>query len=325
MLLAVVDTEEEFDWNAAPSRNATSVTAMQSIGRIQSIFDDYGIQPCYVVDYPVATSEDGIAPLREIHRTGRCEIGAHLHPWVNPPFDEELCSRNTYPGNLRPELEHAKLEELTAAIEAEIGQRPVIYKAGRYGVGPNTAAILERLGFQIDLSICPPIDYRADGGPDFRSFGPEPYWFGESGRTLEIPLTGAFIGWATRLAPALYDLACSMALRPLRLPGILARARALDRLLLSPEGYSSDEHRRLTTTLLDRGVRTFTWSLHSPSIAVGNTPYVQTRQELERFLDSFRRFFDFFFGRLNGIPVTPTTLKRQLETRDEGSRHLTAR
>src|SRR5262249_8225613 len=41
MLFAVVDTEEEFDWDAALDRGSTSVTAMQHIGRAQSIFDRY--------------------------------------------------------------------------------------------------------------------------------------------------------------------------------------------------------------------------------------------------------------------------------------------
>jgi hypothetical protein len=315
MLLSVIDTEEEFDWNAAPSRSATAVSAMQFIGRIQSIFDDYGLRPCYVVDYPVATTDDGIAPLREIHRAGRCEIGAHLHPWVNPPHEEALSPRNTYPGNLSPELESAKLGELTTVIEEAIGQRPIVYKAGRYGVGPNTTAILEQLAYEIDVSICPPVDYRADGGPDFRGCGAEPYWFGVENRLLEIPLSGAFIGWANGFAPRLHDIASQPLFRRLKVPAILARARAVDRLVLSPEGFSPEEHRRLTTALLARGVRTFTWSLHSPSVEVGHTPYVRTRTELSRFLDAFRQFFDFFFGELNGIAITPTELKRQLEAR----------
>src|SRR3546814_4149526 len=44
-------------------------------------------------------------------------------------------------GNLPPELEHAKLAALTEAIAGAFGARPVVYKAGRYGVGPATAGI----------------------------------------------------------------------------------------------------------------------------------------------------------------------------------------
>lgn len=313
MLMVVVDTEEQFAWDQPVSRRSTAVTAMRSIDRIQSIFDEFGIVPCYVVDYPVATQAEGREALARIRAAGRCEIGAHLHPWVTPPYDEALSPANTYPGNLPPELERAKLEVLVGSLEQAFGERPTIYKAGRYGLGPATAQLLEDLGFEIDLSVCPPIDHGADGGPDYRRFPTEPYWFG-SRRLLEIPLTGAFVGWARGLAPPLYDLAAGPLAR-LRAPGVLSRLRAVDRLVLSPEGYTPAEHRRLVDALLDQGVRTFTWTLHSPSVEPGHTPYVRSEAELAAFLDSFRRFFSFFFGERGGVAMTPTALKQQLEAR----------
>ena len=83
--------------------------------------------------------------------------------------------------------------------------------------------------------------------------------------------------------------------------------------MLSPEGYSSEEHIRLTRALFDRGIRTFTWSFHSPSVVPGNTTYVETEAQLQVFLDRFRRFFDFFFNELGGQASTPSLLRKQLE------------
>ena len=54
-LVVVVDTEEEFDWNAEPDSAANGVSAIGHIDRVQTIFDEYHIQPCYVIDYPVAS------------------------------------------------------------------------------------------------------------------------------------------------------------------------------------------------------------------------------------------------------------------------------
>jgi hypothetical protein len=310
MLVVVIDTEEQFDWDAPVCREATGVSSMRSIGRIQSIFDEYGIVPCYVVDYPVAAQADGREPLRALLADGRCELGAHLHPWVTPPYTEALCPRNTYPGNLPPGLERAKIESLLGMHEASFGQRPLVYKAGRYGFGPNTQQIIESLGFEVDVSFCPPFNHGADGGPDYRHVSPEPRWLSQ--RLLEIPVTGAYVGWATGLAPGLFDLA-SGPLARLRAPGVLSRLGALDRLMLSPEGYSPAEHRRVFDALLRRGVRTFTWSLHSPSVEPGHTSYVRNEADLARLLDSFRRFFDFFFGDRGGVATTPIALKRSLE------------
>ena len=48
---------------------------------------------------------------------GRAEIGIQLHPWVNPPFEEEVTPRNSFAGNLPRALEHAKFRNLREAIE----------------------------------------------------------------------------------------------------------------------------------------------------------------------------------------------------------------
>lgn len=311
-LIVVIDTEEEFDWNAEPDADANQVTAMAHIDRVQGIFNEYGISPCYVIDYPVASQPIGYGLLKQYVERGQCEIGAHLHPWVNPPQEETLSRSNMYPGNLPEALEREKLRVLRDTITENFGAPPVGYKAGRYGFGPNTTGILQELGFDVDLSVCPPLDSRSDGGPDYRRYTSDPFWFGgESRPILELPCTGAFVGWAGRAALPLYELAQTF--RRFRAPGILSRLGAVDRLMLSPEGFSSDEHIKLTRALFRQGLRTFTWSFHSPSVVPGNTTYVNNEQELARFLDSFRTFFDFFFNELGGQASTPTRIRQVME------------
>lgn len=308
-LIVVIDTEEEFDWNAPADRNATSVDAMAHIERVQDIFDEYRIVPCYVIDYPVASTRVGYEKLRNYAADGRCEIGAHLHPWVNPPHEEEVTPRNTYPGNLPKALELAKLTHLTDQIESTFGFRPRSYKAGRYGYGPNTTDILAELGYEIDLSFCPPMDHRADGGPDYRHGSRKPAFYGPAQKLFEVPITADYVGWGPFPGP-LFALASR--LKALRVPGILSRLRMLDRLMLSPEGYTSDEHIRLVRSMFKGGLRTFTWSFHSPTVVPGRTPYVDTSDQLNEFLNTFRRFFDFFFGELQGVASTPTKLRDEL-------------
>jgi hypothetical protein len=314
ILVVVVDTEEEFDWTAPFDRRNTSVEHMRSIGKLQRVFDEASIVPVYVVDHPIATQATSIEPLRRFREDGRCEIGAHLHPWVSPPFEEEVNARNSYPGNLPRALERAKIASLANAIEKSFGARPVIYKAGRYGAGPNTAEILEEEGFEIDLSPCPPFDFGADGGPDWSTAPCEPYLIGPNGRVLAIPNTGTYVGFAWSRAHALYRFATAPSLRWARLPGILARIGAVERLFLSPEGYALDDLKRLTRFLLARGIRTFTLSLHSPSILPGCTPYVRSAAELEKFLDTTRRYFEFFLDEIDGETRTATELRRDLAT-----------
>ncbi len=312
VLLVLIDTEEEFDWDAGFRRENAGVTAMAHVGRAQAIFDEYGITPTYVVDYPVASQRQGNEMLRELATSGRAVIGAHLHPWVTPPYDEELCLRNSFPGNLPRELEAAKLRATVEAIEAGIGVRPAVYQAGRYGLGPHTHELLESLGFDVDFSVCPPFDYRNEGGPDYSASSTEPYWFGDKRRMLGIPLTGAYTGLLSGAAHGLHTWANRPSLAWARLPGLLSRTGLLDRLRLSPEGFDTGDHRRLLHELLARGQRTFVFSFHSPSLKPGCTPYVRTETELAEFLDRFRRCFDFFFGDLGGLSLTPLELRTRL-------------
>ena len=315
MVIVVVDTEEEFDWGAGFDRNATSVVAMREIGVAQKIFDEYGIIPTYVVDYPVASQRDGYLPLKEHFDDGRAVIGAHLHSWVNPPHEEAVTPRNSYQANLDPELERRKLEVLAEAIGEAFGRRPKVHKAGRYGFGPGTADSLARLSIDVDLSAAPAFDYRGDCGPDYRRIDADAFWFNRR-RLLGVPTTGAFIGSLSCLGSHLHraDLRSTGIGR--LLAGGLSKSQLLERLQLSPEGYSVDELRRLTRSLLARGVRVFTFSFHSPSLKPGCTNYTPRARDVSEFLDRFRRFFDFFFGEVGGVATTPLELRDRLTAGD---------
>ncbi|MCZ6571955.1 MAG: polysaccharide deacetylase family protein [Planctomycetota bacterium] len=312
ILLVVADTEEEFDWSKPHDRNSTDVTAMPSITRAQSVFDEFGIRPCYVVDFPVVAVEQGYAALRDIQADGRCEIGAHLHPWVSPPHEEQVCTRHSFPGNLPAELEESKLHTLNERITEIFGAPAKTYKAGRYGIGPSTGRILERLGFDVDLSVVPDFDYSGEEGPDFSGYPYGPYWFGVRRRMLCVPATSAIAGFLGSLRRPVYRLANRPPLRRMKMPGILSRLGAADRLHLSNEGYSVAENIKLTRWLHARGERVFTYSFHSPSVVPGHTPYVRTDEDLQAFLDGFRRYFEFFFGELGGVTMTPSELRRHL-------------
>ena len=312
ILSVVVHTEEEFDWDKPHNRSATSVEHMRHIGRAQEIFDEFGIVPNYVVDYPIASQDIAIEPLKAFADTGRALIGAHLHPWVSPPYVEEVNARNSYPGNLPRELEREKLGRLTERIEASFRKAPLTYLAGRYGFGANTGAILEELGYQVDISPAVPINFSADGGPDYSSYTSDPYWFGERRKLLGLPGTGGYVGWLRVGGTSLYRAATQPTLRRIGVAGACARLRAIERIRLSPEDYSEGEMRRLTLTLLGQGIRVFVFSFHSPSVMPGGTPYVRSESDLDRFFEKCRGYFSFFLRELGGIAMTPLEIRQTL-------------
>jgi hypothetical protein len=317
-LFVVVDTEEEFDWAAPFSRANVGVRAMDRIGRLQSVFTRFGIVPTYVVDYPVASQPRGFGPLKEFADRGEARIGAHLHPWVNPPFVEELTPSNSFGCRLGAAVEAEKIRVLQAQIEDAFGRRPAVYKAGRYGFGPTTAAALEALGFGVDVSVNPRMDYTEGGGPSFAGFDARPAFFGTGRRLLEIPCTTDYAGVAAAAGPTLHPLISRRAFAPLRLVGIMARLGIVNRVMLSPEGSTLDEMKALTRSLHARGVRTYSLTMHSPSAEPGCTPYVRSEADLSAFVDRIAGYCEFFLGDIGGNPSTPEGFLMEL-TRGKAS------
>jgi hypothetical protein len=305
----LVDTEAEFDWAKPFARELTSVSAMDDIGRGQAVFDAYGVRPIYVVDYPIATQERGYARLRAIMERDGCAIGAHLHPWTTPPFEEALSPANSYPGNLEPALEARKLGSLIEAIRTNFGIDPVFYKAGRYGFGPHTAGTLARHGFRVDLSVLPGADLRRHGGPDFRALKPVLYRIGGTD-LVSLPMTRSEVGLFPSLAAIGNEVHALPGFTLLRLPSILARLRLADTITLTPEGVTAEEQARLIRAMLKRGCRRFVLHYHSPSLSPGNTPYARDRTGAETLVQRLQQVCRMFFEEIGGVPGHPNDLLR---------------
>jgi hypothetical protein len=309
-LLIVVDTEEEFDWSAAFSRESTGTGSIPAQALAHEIYGRFGIVPTYCLDYPVATDHAAVAFLKDLADAGKAEIGAHLHPWVTPPHDEEVTDRNSFACNLPPELERAKIETITNAIEAAFGARPTIFKAGRYGFGPNTQRVLVELGYTIDCSLVPHTDFTASGGPDHRGVPSDPHWLDEAAGLLEIPLTVGFLGAFAGLGQRIDWLFDHLRAERLHIPGALARSGLVARSRLTPEGTPAAEQCALIKAMLAQGHRLFTLTYHSPSLAPGHTPYVKDEADVARFLADIETVLAYFRDEVGG---RFTTLRRVRE------------
>jgi hypothetical protein len=316
-LVVVVDTEEEFDWRQPFSRSATKVSHIREQHRAHRILQRYGIRPLYAVDFPVASQEQAYRPLREWLEDNQCQVGAHLHPWVNPPDEEELSVRNSFPGNLPQQLECEKLRRLTDTIATNFGCRPTVYRAGRYGIGPATGGVLEELGYRIDTSVVPFTNFGDMGGPDFSYATRDPFWFGPTGGILEVPLTVGRCGILRHHGDRIQSpLMSGVGLR-FHLPGVFARLGLFERIRLTPEGATFGELRRLTDCLLASENRIFVLSYHSPSVVPGNTPYVRREGDLQGFLGVLDRYCEYFMARCGG---RGSTLEEIYETLPKPSR-----
>ncbi|MCZ8369798.1 MAG: polysaccharide deacetylase family protein [Porphyrobacter sp.] len=292
-VLLTVDTEEEFNWRAPFRREGHGVSHVAAIPRFQAFCEQIGAHPVYMVDWPIVQDAAAVEIIGDALRRGTADIGVQLHPWVNPPFDEAVNVFNSYAGNLPPALEAAKFKALREAIESAFGTPPLIYRAGRYGLGPHTAAMLKDAGIRIDTSVRALFDYSAQDGPDYSNHPVTPYWVDEERSLLELPVTSAYWG-------PLREMGSTIQRVQRHTPTILrgfSRFRLLERIALTPEGVSVEEALRGIDLSLDAGLPVLVLSFHSPSLAPGHTPYVPDEAAVEALYGWLEVVYRHFAGR----------------------------
>ena len=298
--LLTVDTEEEFDWAAPFDHQSRSVTIIKAMARGQGFFRAAGVRPVYLTGYPVIDSPAAGPMLADWCAAGEADIGAHCHPWVTPPHEEIISVFNSFTGNLPESLERAKITVLRDRIGQVTGRAPLAFRAGRYGIGPNTGTILRDLGFRVDTSVRSRFSYAKQEGPDFSGLPVSPWRPGRDRELIELPLSTAWAGvlggMGGRLQPALDKGGLAA--------GLLARSRLLQRIPLTPEGVTPPEAVRAIDALLGEGVRLLLLSFHSPSLAPGNTPYVRDASDLE----AFYRWWGVVLAHMARCGVTPVSL-----------------
>jgi len=313
VLTVVVDTEEEFDWDAPFDRAHKNTRSATAQNLAHEIFDPLGIKPVYVVDQAIVDCDKASSFFEDLHKKGCCEIGAHLHAWLTPPFDEEVSIKNSYQGNLPKELEYTKIKALRDSIGERFGFNPTIFKAGRYGIGRNSFDILKDLGFTIDCSVVPYTTYHYGGGANFIGLPAFPFWLDGERKLLELPLTRGYTGSIASLGGKMARVFDSPIARQFKVPAILSRSNIVKRITLTPEGVSAHDQKVLLRTLYDAGERFFSLAYHSSSLGVGHTPYVQSKGDLANFLGNLREVLTFFKQDLGGNFVTATEVYKKIK------------
>ncbi len=225
LLTVTIDTEADNMWDRLETLGFRNT---RNLHRLQGLFDELGVRATYLTTYEVATDPQSAAFLGELAATGRAEVGAHLHPWSNPPYVrlvEDEHRHHPYPHDYPIDVFRAKMEVLGDALRVHTGVEPRSYRAGRWGFILEHAAVLRDLGYVVDTTVTPGVSWEAHpgapggrGGPSFVGAPRVPHRL-DGSRLLEVPVS---IEWSRDL-PAMLSSAVD------RLPPRSWIARALRR------------------------------------------------------------------------------------------------
>lgn len=194
-----IDTEGDNQWDHG---RELTVENIKYVPRFQELCEKYNIRPVYLVTSEIC--EDPFA--REIFRhyidTGVAEVGAHLHSWTTPPFQDRdgfryNDSNHAFAHELPEDIITEKIKHITKNIEDSFGQRPLSFRSGRYGFDKRVARILADNLYLVDSSVTPYIDWTVHkgipggtGGMDFLDSTPLPYIYEfDTKSLLELPIT----------------------------------------------------------------------------------------------------------------------------------------
>jgi len=289
--IITVDTEADNQWKKPGTQTLKN---LEYLPGFQELCARHGFTPTYLVTYEVANNLSIASVLKTWHTTGVAEVGAHLHPWTTPPLSEEdYQGVQTFPHELATDVLEQKLLALTEKITAMLGERPTSFRAGRWGLGEHMVPLLVRLGYTVDSSVTPYINWKGfkgkengTGGPDFRGAPLKPYvvsaqdvrTVGSSG-LLEVPMTIVRTGFFRKRWCRIFPETTFADLRQI---------------------YAVAKRKKLPY---------IQFMIHSSELMVGGSPYVKTLAQLSHLTVVLERFLSYLHDdRIEGATLSQADL-----------------
>lgn len=277
-----IDTEEEWDWSAPFPQQNFDISNVAKLADLQRICDGIGIKPTYFVDYAVADNQSAVSVLKPFVANNSCEIGAHLHPWCNPPYFGYVGEKESHVVNLPIEQVEQKLVALIKRLTEQFGTAPRSFRTGRWGIDGKVMQLLVKHDFEIDSSVYPFYQnsfYSCQGAPNlpYRASMDNPLKADPQGRIFELPVTAGFNHSNFALCERFYRTISHPALNWSRLVGVAWHTRLLRKSYLSPELFDVDEMLNLCRIAIKKEYPVLHMFMHSSSLIDNNNSLIGNR------------------------------------------------
>ncbi len=261
---------------------------------LQPVFQEFGARPTYLLSSEVIRDPASRA-LFATMSGDEAELGTHLHGEFAESSERVPLATLDFQRNYGEALERAKLVQLTHDFEQAFGHAPRSFRAGRFGIGEHSLGILQSLGYEVDSSVTPHMNWASSGAPglDFRGAPMQPYapdlnHPGKPGtaRILEVPVTvNHSFGSGLPLVGTFFEPDW---LRPTKVRG--SRLQKTARRAIANAAAASPEQPVVLTCMF-----------HNVEVTPGMSPYAQTEAQAQSIVDSLRSLLA--FARSTGIRV----------------------
>lgn len=297
--VVTIDTEidKSPDWKISASETFLSV--LHGIPqKLTPLFNQFGAKPTYLLSSEVIENKDCVSLLKSIDN---CGLGTHLHGDLIEPNrriykignERTYEMENSYP----KEIEYQKLKNLTGLFIEKFGYSPTSFRAGRFAAGNNTITLLEELGYLVDSSVTPGIDWNLpEGRANFLQAREQPYFPSKenlleegNSKVLEVPVSIV----APRFKKYFYTVDKVKVLRPVSvIINTIFPAR-----WLRPSSQNSGGMLGVITKLLKRyggnNAIVLNMMFHSMEVIPNASPYTKTEDECRSLLGKIETVLEY--------------------------------
>lgn len=287
-----VDTEEEWDWSTPFPQSDFSLHNINELTNFQAFCENLGIKPTYFVDYAVADNEAASAKIKEILQGGNCELGAHLHPWCNPPYFGNTGEKESHVIMLPKQQVEQKFISLMSRLENQFNVTPRSFRTGRWGIDAKTLKIIIDKGLEVDSSIYPfyKNNYFSCHGSPLLPYRPDLSNPLNKSTTqhnfVEFPVTVGFNHKNFRLCERIYNTLAHPRIRQLHLVGLAWRTHILRKIYLSPELSSARDMLKLCRVSLANNYPVLHMFMHSSGLIDNNNSHFGKQQAYSHITQS---------------------------------------
>lgn len=304
--LITIDTEGDNLWqnhDRIDTRNAAYLP------RFQALCEKYGFKPTWLTNYEMAIDPVYVEFAQDVIARNQGEVGMHLHAWNSPPL-YDLTGDDwrykpyliEYPNDVIKE----KVVFMTNLLEETFQTKMLSHRAGRWAFNEYYASLLTELGYLVDCSVTPRVDWsqskgnpKGQGGTDYRSFPRRSYFIdpqdiSQAGHSLllEVPMSIQYKH---------SSLVNALTLGFDRLRG---KKRSPSVNWLRPAGGNLDKMKRVAEMSLAESCDYVEFMLHSSEFMPGGSPTFKNEADIEQLYAEMESLFCWLQSRTRGMTLS---------------------
>lgn len=201
--IITIDTEGDNLWQ---NHDRITTENTRFLPRFQQLCEKYAFKPTWLTNYEMAIDPAYVEFARDVIARDTGEIGMHLHAWNNPPIQDltgDDWRHKPYLIEYPETVIREKVSYITRLLEDTLQTKMRSHRAGRWAFNEFYARLLIELGYQVDCSVTPRVNWQfspgapqGNGGTNYLHFPDRAYFIdpqdisraGDS-PLLEVPMS----------------------------------------------------------------------------------------------------------------------------------------